>query len=94
MRSVSRGNGYSPMPLTQQQVSRNKRQSCSPVKPKYYLPPMSGDYHYTLVLDLDETLVHFEAAERKFKIRPNCFSFLRELGQKGMFEIVIFTAAS
>ena len=44
------------------------------------------------MLDLDETLVHFEASERKFKIRPNCITFLKTLSQ--YFEIVIFTAAS
>jgi CTD small phosphatase-like protein 2 len=44
------------------------------------------------VLDLDETLVHFEAKERKFKIRPNCITFLKNLSK--IYEIVIFTAAS
>jgi len=57
------------------------------------LPPIKSDkFDYTLVLDLDETLVHFEATERKFKIRPNCFNFLQTMSK--MFEIVIFTAAS
>ena len=27
---------------------------------------------YTLVLDLDETLVHFVSREKKFKLRPGC----------------------
>lgn len=40
---------------------------------------MNANYKYTLVLDLDETLVHFEASERKFKIRPNCMTFLKTL---------------
>lgn len=46
------------------------------------LPPMlTGDKQrdYTLVLDLDETLVHFDQARRVYKIRPLCLRFLREL---------------
>ena len=37
-------------------------------------------------------MVHFEAKERKFKIRPNCITFLKTLSR--YYEIVIFTAAS
>jgi len=50
-------------------------------------------FTYTLVLDLDETLVHFEATERKFRLRPGCLGFLRSLTAP-YFEIVVFTAAS
>ncbi len=46
-----------------------------------------------MVLDLDETLVHFEAAERKFRLRPGCLAFLRALAHP-YYEIVVFTAAS
>ncbi len=61
-------------------------------KTSYAIPSMNEQYEYTVVLDLDETLVHFEQAERKFKIRPNCITFLKTVSQ--MFEVVIFTAAS
>ena len=46
-----------------------------------------------MVLDLDETLVHFEATERKFRLRPGCLGFLRSLSHP-YYEIVVFTAAS
>ena len=45
---------------------------------------------YTLVLDLDETLVHFDAKSRTYKARPNAFKFLSELSK--LYEIVVFTA--
>ncbi len=48
---------------------------------------------YTLVLDLDETLVHyFEiGSEGHFLVRPGCDTFLKEMSQ--IYEVVIFTAA-
>jgi CTD small phosphatase-like protein 2 len=48
-------------------------------------------FSYTLVLDLDETLVHFDVRRRIFKVRPLCIRFLEELSL--IYEIVIFTAA-
>ena len=48
---------------------------------------------YTLVLDLDETPVHyFEIGqEGHFLVRPGCDVFLREMSE--IYEVVIFTAA-
>ncbi len=63
-----------------------------PVDPPY-LPKAKDPDGYTLVLDLDETLVHYyeTAGEGKFRIRPGCDKFLREMSQ--LYEVVIFTAA-
>ena len=57
-----------------------------------FLPPLKSP-KYTLVLDLDETLVHyFElAGEGNFMVRPGCKEFLEEACKH--YEIVIFTAA-
>ena len=44
------------------------------------------------MLDLDETLVHFVAREKKFKLRPGCIQFLKDMSL--IYEVVIFTAAA
>lgn len=64
-------------------------------KPESVLPSINPEFEYTLVLDLDETLIHFEKnAENggEFLIRPFVSSFLIELSQ--LFEIVVFTAST
>ena len=60
------------------------------------LPPMSErdrekGLGLTLVLDLDETLVHYNSKKRAYLVRPGCIWFLEELSQ--FYEIVIFTAS-
>jgi hypothetical protein len=57
-----------------------------------FLPTAVG-HPYTLVLDLDETLVHYveEDGMAFVQIRPGTENFLNEL--KDFYEIVIFTAA-
>jgi TFIIF-interacting CTD phosphatase-like protein len=62
-----------------------------------FLPPMDAKsgVKYTLVLDLDETLVHFEENDERsggqFHIRPFAEEFLQMLSPH--YELVIFTAA-
>ena len=57
-----------------------------------YLPAINGKYKYTLVLDMDETLVHFffTSLNGMFFVRPYCLEFLNELNK--YYEIVAFTA--
>ena len=46
-----------------------------------------------MVLDLDETLVHYfeVGSEGTFLVRPGCDQFLTEMAE--IYEVVIFTAA-
>lgn len=48
---------------------------------------------YTLVLDLDETLIHNVeyGSESFFLVRPGCVQFIEQMAK--YYEIVIFTAA-
>ena len=64
------------------------------VKPPFLPPLDTKKYVYTLVVDLDETLVHYmEEENRAFvQVRPYSDYFLTEMGK--YFEIVIFTAAA
>ena len=59
-----------------------------------FLPKIDSEkYEYTLVLDLDETLVHYVEEENSayVQVRPYADYFLKELSKH--FEIVLFTAA-
>jgi CTD small phosphatase-like protein 2 len=54
------------------------------------MPPISSEYEYTLVLDLDETLIHYHD-EGYYLIRPGVLAFLEETAK--YYEIILFTAA-
>lgn len=60
-----------------------------------YLPQPASEDKFTLVLDLDETLVHYYElpgqSDGNFRVRPGCIEFLKEMSQ--LYEVVIFTAA-
>ena len=52
---------------------------------------------YSLVLDLDETLLHFKVNQKEneegvLKLRPGVFTFLEKVGE--FYEIILFTEAS
>jgi Dullard-like phosphatase family protein len=60
----------------------------------YFLPPIHSEREYTLVLDLDETLIHYEEisyGKGKVHVRPFVDRFLQQLSTH--YEIVIFTAS-
>ena len=63
--------------------------------PTPYLPPITPGKEYTLVLDLDETLIHYDVDDQKqegfYLIRPGALKFLYEM--RYHYELVVFTAA-
>ena len=63
------------------------------------LPPLNSKVpedmkrEYTLVLDMDETLIHSNPYRpSRFAIRPNCRAFLAAMSP--LFEVVVFTAGT
>jgi len=63
------------------------------VQAPYIHKPIAKNRQFTLVLDLDETLVHYKelsSLEGELRIRPGASSFLKIMAK--FYELIIFTA--
>ena len=59
---------------------------------KYLLPEIKNGYEYSLVLDLDGTLISYQKNTSSVILRPGLDTFLRKM--KKIFELILFTSAS
>ena len=55
-----------------------------------YLGPIENGKQYSLVMDLDETLLHFEEESQQLLVRPGTEIFLEKMAK--FYDIVVFTA--
>lgn len=79
--------------IYQQLKPRKPNFVVQPYTSKIALPPKTSPKEYSLVLDLDETLIHCKRKNNKGRIllRPYVKEFLEDMEK--FFEIIIFTAA-
>ena len=63
----------------------------------YFLPPINNNYIYTLIFNLDETLIYSnkkfpKLGKKSLILRPHIHEFLTEM--KNMYELIIFSDSS
>ena len=59
---------------------------------KYILPKIKNCYEYSLVLDLDETLISYQKELASVILRPGLKEFLHRM--KKIYELILFTSAT
>ena len=80
-------------------LSRTKKSKINKSKEKNItkytiLSPIKNNYKYTLILDLDETLIYLQNKDlnKKLTLRPNVHEFLHEM--KSIYELILFSENS
>ena len=75
-------------------INTNNKNLCNQINNnnnnnKNFLPQIKPKYKYSLIINIDETLIYYNSDKNKIILRPNIFYFLSKM--KEIYEIIFFS---